>query len=367
MKESISEKPIIIVRFASLALVITVGLLLTGIWLHFLQPEPVQADPIGVGLVTDGPTVEDGGYNWLSYQGLMRAEGELEVIGSVYTSTSPADYGPNLDQCVMDGNALCLSVGFMTGEAISNAATAYSSTLFAVVDGTFQTYPDNLRGISFVSEEAGYLAGTLAALMSESGKVGAVGGLEIPPVTSFIQPYQQGALCADGDVTTVISYTNTFVDPTLGAETAQGMIAQGVDVIFAAAGPTGNGAILTATQSGAWAIGVDVDQYFTVFMSGTVPGSDHMLTSAMKRIDNAVFATVSDVISGTFTSGTALFGLANEGVGLAPFHEADPSVSQGVKDHLDWVTQGIIDGVIHVEGPCPSRLFLPLAIYTGSP
>ena len=100
----------------------------------------------------------------------------------------------------------------------------------------------------------------------------------------------------------------------------------GADVIFGVGGNTGNGAILTATQSGAWAIGVDTDQYNTVFESGSVAGSDRLLSSAMKRLDNAVFDTIGDVISGTFTSGTVLYTVAEDGVGLAPFHETDPLI-----------------------------------------
>jgi basic membrane protein A len=323
---------------------------------------------VGVGLVTDEATLADMGINWFSYQGLLRAESELGVVGTVYTSTSPADYEPNLQQCADDGNDLCISVWLSTAEAISNTAPANPATSFAIVDVEFEDYASNLRGISFATEEAGYLAGTLAGLMTQSNMVGGVGGMQIPSVEAFLEPYRIGAQCANPDASVLLTYTGTFVNPELGAETAQDMMAAGSDVIFAAAGSTGYGAILTATQSGAWAIGVDVDQYVTVFLSGTVPGSDRMLSSAVKNWDNGVYATISDVVSGTFTSGTMVYGLAADGVGLAPFHEADPFVPQSVRDELDAVRQGIIDGTIDVYEPCEIYyLYLPNVVRNSSP
>jgi basic membrane protein A len=326
------------------------------------------SEAVGVGLVTDEATLADMGLNWFSYQGLLRAASELGVVGTVYTSTSSADYEPNLQQCVDDGNDLCISVGFFTAEAISNTALANPGTYFAIVDVAFEDYASNLRGIWFAAEDAGYLAGTLAGLMTQSDMVGGVGGVQIPVVEAFLEPYRIAAQCANPDASVLVTYTGTFLDPDLGAEVAQEMMAAGADVIFAAAGPTGYGAILTATQSGAWAIGVDVDQYVTVFLSGTVPGSDRMLSSAVKKIDNAVYGTISDVVSGTFTSGTMVYGLAADGVGLAPFHEADPFVPQGVRDALDAATQGIIDGTIDVYQPCGIYyLYLPNVVRNSSP
>jgi len=325
-------------------------------------------EEVGVGLVTDEATLVDMSLNWFSYQGLLRAESELGVVGTVYTSTSSADYEPNLQQCADDGNDLCISVGLLTAEAISNTAPANPGTYFAIVDVEFEDYALNLRGIWFAVEEAGYLAGTLAGLMTQSDMVGGVGGMQIPVVEAFLEPYRIAAQCANPDASVLLTYTGTFADPELGAEVAQDMMAAGADVVFAAAGPTGNGAVLTATQSGAWAIGVDVDQYVTLFLSGTVPGSDRLLSSAVKNWDNAVYATIADVVSDTFTSGTMAYGLAADGVGLAPFHDADPFVPQSVRDELDAVRQGIIDGTIDVYQPCGIYyLYLPCVVRNSSP
>jgi basic membrane lipoprotein Med (substrate-binding protein (PBP1-ABC) superfamily) len=353
-------------RIGRLALAAVTALIGLVLMLLLLQPHSaLEADSISVGLVTDGPTVDDGGFNWLSYQGLLRAESELGVTGNVYTSTSDEDYQPNLEQCVTDGNALCLSVGFLTTDAISNVAALHPETYFGIIDVSWDGMTDNLRGMIFAADQAGYLAGTLAGLMSESDLVGGIGGLPIPPVDAFLYPYRNGAQCANPEASALISYTNTFMDPDLGAEFAQAMIGQGADVIFAVAGPTGWGSLLTATQSAVWGIGVDVDQYYTVFMSGTITGSEKLLSSAIKRIDNAVFDTIGDVISGTFTSGETLYDLAVDGVGLAPFHEADPEVPQAVRDELAAVAAGIIDGSININETCRApgiQVFLPLLV-----
>jgi basic membrane lipoprotein Med (substrate-binding protein (PBP1-ABC) superfamily) len=162
-------------------------------------------------------------------------------------------------------------------------------------------------------------------------------------------------VCANPEITTIISYTNNFDNPEDGAEFAQEMIGRGADVIFAAAGPTGDGAILTATQSDVWAIGVDTDQYYSLFMTGTVPGANYLLSSAMKRLDNAVFATISDLVAGQFTSGAILYDLETGGVGLAPFHETDSAIPLETKAWLDWISRAIIADRIaplDPESPC---------------
>ena len=298
----------------------------------------------------------------MAYQGLLRAESELGVVGTVYTSPNPSDYAPNLSECASSGNNLCIGVGFGMGASIAEAALNNPSTMFAIVDVSYQSYPANLRGILFATDEASYLAGTLAALMSEHHVLGTVAGIEIPSVTEYTVSYRRGAECAVPGTSTIITYTGTFVDPELGAQIAGEMIAQGADVIFGVGGQTGNGAILAATQSAVWGIGVDVDQYLTLFNGGTVPGASYLLTSAMKRVDNAVFSTISDVVSHTFTSGPVVYGLAAAGVGLAPFHDADASIPQSVKARLERVKQGIIAGVIDVVGPCPGLVYLPLVV-----
>jgi basic membrane protein A len=321
----------------------------------------VWAFPVAVGFVPDEAGVSDNGFNELSYQGLLRAESEMGVIGSVYTPTHSGEYEPKLQQCVDEGNDLCIAGGWLLTDATSNVANANLGTSFSIVDTSFESYPDNLRGMLFAADESGYLAGTLAGLMTESDVIGTIGGMEIPPVELFTEGYRNGAQCANPAVDVLVEYAGDFGNYELGAEMAQNMIAQGADAIFGVGGSTGIGAVITATQSDVWGIGVDTDFYINVFNNGAVEGADKLLSSAMKRIDNAVFATISDVISGTFTSGDLLYDLSKDGVGLAPFHETDPYVSQSVRDALDDVTQGIIDGSIDVNTPCGGAyIYLPV-------
>ncbi|HSB65228.1 MAG TPA: BMP family ABC transporter substrate-binding protein [Anaerolineales bacterium] len=330
---------------------VVIPLLVTFLLIFAFKTAEVTATTTKVGMIFDSDTFDDMGFKWLSYQGLLRAEDQLGVIGAVYTSTDFSEIEPNVQQCAIDGNDLCIGVGWMLTDAISNTAAVYNSTLFALLDNSIETDLSNVRGILFASEDAGYLAGTLAGLMSHSNVIGDLGGMEIPPVTAFTEAYRNGAQCANENITTIISYTNDFNYPELGAQYAQGMIAQGADVVFAAAGLTGSGAILTATQSGVWAIGVDTDQYYSVFLSGTITGSNYLLTSAMKRLDNAVFYTISDVVSGTFSSGIIIYDLAAGGVGLAPFHETEEAIHNDVRIMLDMVKMAILDGRIDPLDP----------------
>jgi basic membrane lipoprotein Med (substrate-binding protein (PBP1-ABC) superfamily) len=319
--------------------------------------------PTVVGLVVPEDNLDPTDFSWSSYEGLIRAEDELGVVGIVYTSTDTPDIEPNLQQCVADGSVLCISVGFFTADAISKTAGANPTTDFAVVDIELESYYDNLRGLTFAEEEAGYLAGTLAGMMTVSDAVGAIGGMEIPAVQNYIEGYKNGAQCANPDVTVHITYTGTFIDPDLGAQAAQEMIAQDADVIFGVGGDTGNGAVLTATQSGAWGIGVDTDQYYTLFFTGTVSGADKLLTSAMKRMDNAVYDTIDDELLGVFTAGTVRYDLAVDGVGLAPFHETDASVPQRVKGALERTERCILLGICDpLSGSCPSYSHVPLSM-----
>ncbi len=313
-------------------------------------------DTLAVGLVVDGPTAMDGAFNELSYQGVLRAETEWNVVSRVYPSPSAEDYAPNLERCVEDGAALCVAVGFGMTDAIAAAAAQYPDIQFAVVDAAWESMPPNLRGLTFAEDEAGYLAGTLAALMSQQHAIGAVGGMEIPPVERFIEGYRHGAQCAVPTTNVIITYTDTFADPPRGAQAAEALLADGADVIFGVAGMTGNGAILKAAQSGAWAIGVDSDQYHTVFAGGSVAGSDRLLSSATKRVDNAVFDTIGDVVAGTFTSGEVHYTLAEDGVGLAPFHETDPLIPAGVRSRLSGIAKSLREGWLDVYGPCVATL-----------
>ncbi len=317
-----------------------------------------------VGLATDGPTVNDNGWNEFVYQGFVRAESENLVISYVYTSTDSSAYQSNLELCAADGNELCLAVGFMMGEAAGAAAANHPGENFAVLDGGVEPYPSNLRMYDFAEDEAGYLAGTLAGLMTQSDVVSAVGGLPVPAVVDFVESYAHAAVCANPSASAIISYTTSFIDPAQGAQVAADQMALGSDVVFGAGGSTGNGAILYATQNDTRGIGVDTDQYLTLYESGAVAGAENLLSSAMKKLDNAAYDAILDTIAEVFTGGFLNYNLAQDGVGLAPFHETDTSIPTFYKLWLDVIRAKLISGELTTNGACltPQIVFLPAAL-----
>jgi basic membrane protein A and related proteins len=322
--------------------------------------EPQSPSVIPVGLVLDETGMAMGTHNWLSDQGLQRAVSNLGVVGTVYAATSSAEYEATLQECVDETNTLCITVGIGYGAAVENLAAANPATLFAIVDWTYENYPANLRGITFDYDQMGYLAGSLAGLMSTTNNVGDIGGPNfVTNVVRLVERYRTGAMCANPFVYVQTTYLDSFVDPDAGAAAAQEMIARGADVIFAAAGPTGDGAVLSAAQSSVWAIGVDADNYHTVFDSGAVDGAEYLLSSTLKKIDNVVYRTIEEVVNTTFTAGTVVYGLAEDAIGMAPYHESESIVPQSVKDEMILIEQALLDDMIDMYDPCREYLYLP--------
>ena len=306
----------------------------------------------GIGLVTDIGGANDKGYNEMAYQGLVKAETELGITKSFYEPTSTDDFLPKLQKCADDGNKLCFAISFTMVDAVTAAANANPGTKFAIVDSYLVSPPENLRAIDFNRKEAAFLAGALAGRMSGTKIVGVVGGMDIPPVVALVEGYRNGAQCANPNMKVLIQYAGNFNDPNLGAQIAQQMMGQKADVIFSAAGPTGTGAILYSAQHGAWSIGVDTDQYLNAFGNGTIDGSAKLLSSAMNKINNAVFITVNDYMAGTFSSGNVTYNLSNDGVGLAPFHETDGVIPLATKTYLNSLRTKLINGTNKVNLTC---------------
>jgi basic membrane protein A and related proteins len=305
-----------------------------------------RAQGLKVGLITDSPTLMDGSFNQMAYAGLLRAVDDFEVEEKVYLPAGGATIEDNLAQCSADGNALCFMVGYLGMDAIYQQALDNPDTLYSILDISYDAYPPNLQGVVFASEQAAYMAGVLAGEMTQSDTIGMIGGMDIPPVNVFLCGFAQGATDSNPDITVLSTYLDNFVDPDIGAAAAQEMLDQGADVVFPAAGGAGRGSLLTATQAGAWAVGVDSDQYLSVFADGAVPGADHMLTSAMKRLDNAVYLSISETISGGFVSGTVVYDLAVDGVGLAPYHEAEGAIPPQAKAAVEAARAGLLEGTI---------------------
>ena len=302
---------------------------------------PAAGGKIRVGLVTDVGKITDGTFNQYAYEGLKRAEKELGVEIDFVETTNSSDYEKNIDQFATEEYDLIIGVGFLMGDAVAAAAAKYPDIKFAIVDFAYDPALPNVQGLVFNEDEAGFLAGALAAQLSTSGKIGAVGGVEIPPVQKYLLGYEAGAKYINPDIEVAKVYIPSFTDPAQGAEAATNQIAEGADVIFGAGGQTGSGAIQAASDAKVFVIGVDQDEYNTTFKGGPAP---YLASSALKRVDNAVFAAVESVVKGTFKGGVFVGTAVNGGVDYAEFHDA--KVSAEIKTKLDEIKAGLADGTI---------------------
>jgi basic membrane protein A and related proteins len=302
--------------------------------------ETTAAKAIKVGLVTDLGQLNDRGFNQLAYEGLKRAERELGVEGRVVQSASAADYVPNMRRLARDGYDLVIGVGFAQGDAIDTVATRFPEGRFAIIDvdqATLKHKPKNVVGLIFREQEVGYLAGYLAGLTEKRRAgpdvIGSVGGFKEPPVDRFIAGYQAGAEKAAPGITVLNGYSSDWDDQAKCKELALNQIGRGAGVVFQVAGGCGLGALDAARQEKVWGIGVDADQSFL---------GSHVLTSAQKKVDAAVFATIKSVQDGTWTGGrNATFGLEQQGVGLGTISKQVPAEDL---DALDTVADEIASG-----------------------
>ncbi len=302
-----------------------------------------------VGLVTDVGKIDDRTFNEFAYKGMIRAVKEFNLKSAFIETQQPTDYEKNIEQFTTAGYDMIITVGFMLGDATKKMAQKYPDVRFAIVDFAYDPPMANIIGLIFAEDQAGFLAEALAGLMTKSKTVGIVAGVAIPPVVRFRKGYEAGVkyVCADCDTLGV--YIDSFTDPARGKTAALSQMDEGADVIFGAGGPTGSGAILGAAQAGAWVIGVDQDEYMTTFKQGRAPGANKLLSSAMKRVDNAVYGAIQRVIDGTFAGGTQVFDARNAGVGLAPFHDTAPAIPEAVQARLREIANDLRAGKITIQ------------------
>jgi len=293
-----------------------------------------------VGLVTDLGGLNDRGFNHLAFVGLQRAAKNLGVGTRVVESKSPADYIPNLSSLARQGYQLVIGVGFTEIQAMAAVAKQFPKTHFAIVDvsNADEGHLKNVEGLLFKEQQVGYLAGYAAALAAKARGatvVSSVGGQKQPPVDRFIAGYQAGAKAALAGIKTLNNYSQDFANQAKCKEIALNQIADGSVVVFQVAGGCGLGALDAAKQKKVWGIGVDADQSFL----GT-----HVLTSATKGVDQAVFLSIKDAKSGKFKGGRdAVYGLDQKGVGLGKF---SPKTPKGIAAKVQQIKQQIIAGKI---------------------
>jgi basic membrane protein A and related proteins len=304
--------------------------------------ETTSGQALKVGLVTDLGQLNDRGFNQLAYEGLKRAQRELGIKGRVVQSASASDYIPNMRRLARDGYDLIIGVGFAQGDAIDTVASRFPQGKFVIIDvdqSSLKHKPKNVVGLIFKEQEVGYLAGYLAGLAekrrSGADVIGSVGGFKEPPVDRFIAGYQAGAKKADPGIKVINGYSSDWDDQAKCKELALNQIGRGAGVVFQVAGGCGLGALDAAREEKVWGIGVDADQSFL---------GPHVLTSAQKKVDAAVFATIKSVQDGTWKGGrNAVFGLKENGVGLGTVSKKTPPADL---DAVEQVSKQIADGEI---------------------
>lgn len=298
-----------------------------------------------VRLVTDIGKVDDRTFNQYAYEGMEAAAECFGFETSFIETVSEADYEKNISTSLEGGPDAIVTVGFLLADSTLAAATDNPDTSFIGVDQFQPEFPANYTGILFNEDEGGYMAGVLAASLSESGVIGVVGGREdVPPVVKLVNGYEAGAKSVNPDIEVLKVYNESFTDPAKGASDANQFIGEGADVIFGAGGKTGSGGVVEATTQGVWGIGVDQDEYFSTFEEGAAPGAEFLASSAVKRVDLGVFNQIVAVLDGSFAGG--IYGLTTEngGITYAPFHDA--AISDEVAATLEETRLGLADGSI---------------------
>ncbi|TVR26591.1 MAG: BMP family ABC transporter substrate-binding protein [Ilumatobacter sp.] len=313
-----------------------------------MTDEMVDGSDLSVGLLFDITGRGDRSFNDAAAAGLDQATAELGITGNESTPTGDGDRAERLQGLIDQGNELIIGVGFLWGDAITAGAEANPDTNFAIIDSVIEL--DNVASLVFAEQEGSFLVGAAAALKSQTGTVGFIGGVENDLIKRFEAGFAAGAEAVNPDIEILASYITQppdftgFADPARGKEIAAGMYEAGADIVYSAAGASGLGAFEAAREAGepgdVWAIGVDSDQYELV-------GEDlqpYILTSMLKRVDVAVFETISETAGAGFSGGVKVFDTASDGVG----YSTSGGFIDDIVDQLDAFAEQIASGEIEV-------------------
>jgi basic membrane protein A len=309
-----------------------------GLVLCFCFAPLALAENMSIAMVTDVGGVNDQSFNQSAWEGLQRAEKDFDIKVAYKESKQDADYGPNMETLTDAGYDLIWGIGFLMGDAIKDAAEINPDQKYAIIDFSYgPDTPENVTCAVFQEEEPSFLVGYIAGKMTKSNKVGFVGGIKFPLIEKFEYGYMAGVKMANPAAEVLRQYAESFTDAAKGKAIANNMYQQGADIVFHASGGVGDGVIEAAREKGAWAIGVDKDQNFLA--------PDHVLTSAMKRVDNAIYDIGKRLIEGEFAGGqTVVYNLKNDGVGIAPTSgkHVPPDVLQEVDGLIAKIKTGEI-------------------------
>lgn len=319
---------------------------------------PAAAGQLGrICQVTDVGGIDDKSFNQTAWSGAQRVAAEFNAEARYLESQQQTDYEKNLQEFLKSDCDLIVTVGFLLGDATKAAAEANPDQKFQILDFAYDPPIPNVWGQVYATDQGAFLAGYVAAAVSKTGKVGTFGGINIPPVTDFMIGFELGVKyyneknnanvqvlgwdTAKGDGL----FTGNFESTDDGRRLGETLMDEGADVIMPVAGPVGLGTAAAIKERGnAYLIGVDSDWY-----ESAPEYKEVVLTSVLKRLDVSVFEAARAVADGTFTGGTKVASLANDGVGIAPFHDLDAIVPQQVKDDLPGIIKDIVDGKIKTK------------------
>jgi basic membrane protein A len=302
--------------------------------------QPSFAQQLRVGMVTDVGGVSDQSFNQSAWEGLQKTKKEMGIKVSYQESKQDADYAANLETLLDAKNDLIWGIGFKMADAILAAAKQNPKQKYAIIDYSFgDKTPKNVIGVMFKAEEGAFLAGYIAAKMTKTNTIGFIGGMSVPIIHSFQYGFKAGAKQANKKINILEQYAESFTDAAKGKAIANQMIGKGADVVFPAAGAVGDGVIEAVKEKGKFAVGVDRDQNYLA--------PKNVITSSMKRIDNAVFNVVRDLSKGTFKGGTTItYGLKDGAVDVAP--TTMKMIPMTLMNDVGDLKKKIIDGKIKV-------------------
>jgi len=319
-------------RFIHLMLVVIALLICFG--------TPAMGAKLRIAMVTDVGGVNDQSFNQSAWEGLQRAQKELDVKVAYKESKQDADYAPNMETLTDAGFDLIWGIGFLMGDAIKATAQINPDQKYAIIDFAYgPDTPKNVTGVVFQEEQPSFLVGYIAGKMTKTNKVGFVGGIKFPLIERFEFGYMAGVKMANPDCEVLSQYAESFTDAAKGKAITNNMYQKGADIVFHASGGVGDGVIEAAKEKGKWAIGVDKDQNFLA--------PEHVLTSAMKRVDNAIYDVARKLKAGQWNGGeTAVYNLSNDGVGIAP--TSAKHVPANILAEVDQLTARIKKGEFKV-------------------
>ena len=323
-----------------------------GLFLALTSPLVLAGDkPLKIAMVTDVGGVNDQSFNQSAWEGLQKAKKDLGVKASYQESKQDADYQANLETLYDGGNDLIWGIGFKMADAVLKAAKQNPKQKYAIIDYSYgDKTPSNVVGVMFKAEEGAFLAGYIAAKMSKTNSIGFIGGMSVPIIHAFQYGFKAGAKFANKKINILEQYSESFTDAAKGKAIANQMISKNADVVFHAAGAVGDGVIEAAKEKNKMAVGVDRDQNYLA--------PKNVITSSMKRVDNAIFEVVKDLKDGKFQGGTTVnYGLKDGAVDIAP--TTSKMIPADLLKEVTELKKKIADGKIKI--PADEKSFASFA------